>query len=219
MIARRTTLSLALALVLGSSVASASLSPKPLPAEMPFISHIQQTLTAKYPKASDAEAAGYFRYTNEDDTGAISYVNLRWTSNDWDHPSQLWYDVNGNLLGADFSVPYTAAPPKLWGLDPSRWQHFDEHVHYVYRDAHGAVVYGHAVRATAFTAAGGSLADPQPETLVKMGRVSSASQVVHVFDFPNIWDLVVWVKPNPNGAFADKNPLVHPSASAEHSMD
>jgi hypothetical protein len=27
---------------------------------------------------------------------------------------------------------------------------------------------------------------------------------------PSIWDLIVWVNPNPNGAFADKNPLVKP---------
>jgi hypothetical protein len=27
---------------------------------------------------------------------------------------------------------------------------------------------------------------------------------------PSIWDLIVWVKPNPSGAFAEKNPLVKP---------
>jgi hypothetical protein len=31
-----------------------------------------------------------------------------------------------------------------------------------------------------------------------------------VFTFPDIWDLSVWVLPNPKGAFADKNPDVIP---------
>lgn len=55
---------------------------------------------ARFPHASDAEKAGYVRYTNEDNTGSISYANFSWTS-DPTHPSQLWYDKSGNLLGAD----------------------------------------------------------------------------------------------------------------------
>jgi len=48
-----------------------------------------------------------------------------------------------------------------------------------------------------------------------MGKASSVAAVTRVFLFPSIWDLIVWVKPNPDGAFADKNPLVIPSANAE----
>jgi hypothetical protein len=47
-----------------------------------------------------------------------------------------------------------------------------------------------------------------------MGKVSDASQVSKVFTFPAQWDVEVWVTPNPLGAFAEKNPLVHPSADA-----
>jgi hypothetical protein len=47
-----------------------------------------------------------------------------------------------------------------------------------------------------------------------MGIAKSVAQVKRVFLFPSIWDLIVWIKPNPNGAFADKNPLVTPSANA-----
>jgi hypothetical protein len=211
-----------LAFALLASVALAvtpKLSPKPLPSEVAFVTHIQQTLMAKYPKASDAIAAGYFRYSNEDNTGSISYANLHWTSTDWNHPSQLWYDVHGNLLGADFSEPYVAGkPPSLWGVKPARWIHIPAHVHWVLVGAHGTSGFEHAVEASAFTKAGGSLADPQAATLVKMGKVKSASQVAHIFTFANIWDLIVWVKPNPNGAFAEKNPLVHPSSGAGMSM-
>ncbi len=195
----------------------APLSPKPQASEVAFVTHIQQTLTATYSTPADAERAGYFRYSNEDNTGAISYANLHWTSNDWNHPSQLWYDVHGNLLGADFSRPYVAGkPPTLWGVLPGRWIHIPEHVHYVLVGAHGVAGFEHGVEASAFTAAGGNLAKPLAATLVKMGKVTSASQIAKIFTFPNIWDLIVWVKQNPNGAFAEKNPLVHPSVGAAH---
>lgn len=195
-----------------------SLPPQPQASEVAFVTHVQHTLMARYPTAADAERAGYFRYSNEDSTGSISYVNLHWTSQDWDHPSQLWYDVHGNLLGADFSEPWVAGhPPSLWGVNPGRWQYFEEHVHYVLVGATGSTGFEHGIRASAFTAAGGSLSNPQASTLVAMGRVTSASQVAHVFTFPAIWDLEVWVKTNPNGAFAYMNPLVHPSAAAAHS--
>lgn len=195
-----------------------SLSPMPVPSEMAFVTHIQHTLMARYPTAADAIRAGYFRFSNEDRTGSISYANLHWTSQDWDHPSQLWYDVHGNLLGADFSEPYAAGhPPSLWGVLPGRWQYFEEHVHWVLVGATGSTGFEHGASAAAFTAAGGNLDNPQASTLVRMGRVSSTSQVAHIFTFPAIWDLEVWVKTNPNGAFAEMNPLVHPSAGAEHS--
>jgi hypothetical protein len=201
-----------------SMMKRAALPGKPQAAEVAFVTHIQQTLMKKYPTAQDAVNAGYFRYSDEDSTGAISYANLHWTSADWDHPSQLWYDVHGNLLGADFSEPYVAGkPPHLWGVNPKRWVPFEEHVHYVLVGAHGVTGYEHFIRASAFVKAGGSLADPQAATLVKMHKVKSASQVAHVFTFPAIWDLMVWVKPNPDGAFAEKNPLVHPTVSG-HSM-
>ncbi len=48
-----------------------------------------------------------------------------------------------------------------------------------------------------------------------MGIAKNVASVKRVFLFPSLWDLIVWVKPNPNGAFADKNPLVIPSANAD----
>ena len=56
--------------------------------------------------------------------------------------------------------------------------------------------------------------NPQAKTLVKMGIAKNVGSVKRVFLLPSLWDLIVWVKPNPNGAFADKNPLVTPSANA-----
>ncbi len=200
------------------ALAAAKLPDKPVGSEVAFVSGIQKDLMARFPTAAQAEQAGYFRYTNEDNTGAISYANLQWNSADPQHPSQLWYDVHGNLLGADFSELKTEHPsaPQLWGVNPGRWLDFPRpHVHYILKEADGTMRYGLAVSGRAFTGAGGNLNDPSPQTIVKLGKVPKGATVARVFTFPALWDLIVWVKPNPNGAFADKNPLVHPSANAE----
>lgn len=201
--------------------AKPKLSGKPLPSEVAFVQSVTKDLNSRYPTPADAEKAGYFRYTNEDDTGAVSYANLQWNSaSDPAHPqpSQLWYDVKGRLLGADYSVPLTAqnsaAPPNLWGLNPDRWFKFSRpHVHYVLK-ATGDAAYGHAVRGSDFTKNGGDLNDPTAAPLVKMHKVKSAGEVAKVFTFPAQWDVELWVTPNPLGAFAEKNPLVKPSKKA-----
>jgi len=182
-------------------------------AEKSFVASIQADLMARFPSAAAAEKAGYVRYTGEDDTGAISYADRQWQSVDIRHPSQLWYDKNGNLLGADYSVLAggSANRPVLWGINPGRWVEFDGHIHWVAKNpATGALTYDQWAWDKKFVAAGGSLEDPSAQTLVAMKRVSNASQIVTIFHFPAIWDLIVWVKPNPNGAFAEKNPLVKP---------
>jgi hypothetical protein len=182
--------------------------------EKAFVASIQADLMKRFPTAADAEKAGYVRYSNEDDSGAISYANFHWVSKDIRHPSQLWYDKSGNLLGADYSVLYTkgSARPQLWGINPGRWVEFDSHIHYVTRDPKtGKLKYEQWVYPIGkWTAAGGSITDPSAQTLVTMHRVASASDVATIFYWPSIWDLIVWVKPNPNGAFAEKNPLVKP---------
>lgn len=193
----------------------ATLSPVPHGTETAFVTSIQKDLNARFPTPQDAEKAGYFRFGNEDEDGAISYANLHWQSGNPKEPSQLWYDVNGNLLGADFSVLQSSSPepPAMWGVNPMRWVSFREHVHYILTGPNGTDVYG-ATSAKKFAAAGGNVDDPQAATVVKMGKAKSVADVKRVFLFPSIWDLIVWVKTNPNGAFAEKNPLVVPSANA-----
>ena len=180
--------------------------------EQQCVQSIQADLGKRFPHAGDAEKAGFVRYTNADDSGAISYANRQWTSQDIQHPSQLWYDKNGDLLGADFSVPDTDGKrPNLFGVNPGRWSEFDEHVHWVAKDpTTGDLTFDHWVMAPKFVAAGGDTKNPSVDTLVKLGKVKTASSVTTIFDFPTVWDLIVWTKPNPNGAFADKNPLVKP---------
>ena len=217
MITRFATLLLGLVLTLSAATqADPTPAPKPQGTEVAFVTDMQKDLMARYPTAQDAIKAGYFRYTNEDNTGAISYANLQWQSSDPQHPSQLWYDVNGKLLGADFSVLKSSSPnkPSLWGVDPQRWDSFRAHVHYILTDSSGKETYG-ATSVAKFVGAGGDADNPTVAPLVKMGIVKDAGSVKRVFLFPALWDLIVWVTPNPNGAFAEKNPLVKPSKNAE----
>jgi hypothetical protein len=214
----RTTLLLALALA--ASLTTRALADQratyhgPLStSEKAFVNALSSDLMARFPTAADAEKAGYIRYTAEDDTGAISYANLHWQSADIRHPSQLWYDKNGLLLGADYSVLLSTSPsrPRLWGVNPGRWVEFDGHQHWVTKDpATAKITYDQWEPDKDFSAAGGDPEHPTAAMLVAMKKVAAADQVVTIFHFPSLWDLIVWVKPNPNGAFAWKNPLVKP---------
>jgi len=203
-----------LAFCFGPALADQSpkVSGMPTPSEAAFVTSIQADLGKRFPTAADAVKAGYVRYTNPDDTGAISYANMVWVSTDAKHPSQLWYDKNGKLLGADFSVSSVGTPrPHLFGVQPGRWYEFDDHIHYVAKDAKtGKLIYDKYVLIPKFVGAGGDPKHPQAATLVKMHLVPATSDVATIFDFPSVWDLIVWVTPNPLGAFAEKNPLVKP---------
>jgi hypothetical protein len=196
--------------------APTTLSSYPHGAEATFVRSIQRDLAVRFATAKAATRAGYFRYTNEDDTGAISYANLKWQSGDPRHPSQLWYDVHGNLLGADFSVLQSNSPkpPELWRVNGQRWVSFRAHIHYILGARNGTQTYG-STSIKKFVAAGGSLRAPKGQTLVQMGLATNVAGVKRVFVFPAIWDLIVWITPNPNGAFADQNPDVTPSRGAE----
>jgi hypothetical protein len=172
------------------------------PAEQQFVQSVQRDLMARFPHVTDAEKAGYVRYTSPDDTGAISYANSQWNS-DPTHPSQLWYDASGNLMGADFAVPRANNEPRpqLWGINPGRWYEFNGHVHYVVKMPDGKMLYDQWTWNNNFTAAGGDVSKPSAATLVKLGKVPSADYVTTIFEFPTQWDLIVWLKPHTEGAF------------------
>ncbi|MGC1379650.1 MAG: hypothetical protein WA814_01360 [Candidatus Baltobacteraceae bacterium] len=173
------------------------------PSEAQFVASVQRDLMARFPHVADAEKAGYVRYTSPDETGAISYANQQWSS-DPTHPSQLWYDADGNLMGADFSVlrPHDEARPQLWGINPGRWYEFNGHVHYVIKEPDsGKMVYDQWIWNNDFVQAGGSLTKPSADTVVKIGKVPSANYVTTIFEFPTIWDLIVWLKPHAAGVF------------------
>jgi len=214
---------LAGACLLGPIVARAdSMAPTPaatpalplLASENAFADSVTRDLQARFSTTAAAAAAGYFRYTNEDNTGAISWVNTSYWSSDPKHPGQLWYDVNGRLIGADFTLPKTGAAPTLWGVSSVRWLTQEQHVHFGVKQADGSIAFGAFGPKTA-ARIGANLAAPTAADVVKLGKAQTASQVAFVFPFPAIWDLQVWLVPNPLGPFAEHNPNVKPSKSAE----
>jgi hypothetical protein len=200
------------------------MSPMPTAAEAPFIARIQREIPARFATVAAATKAGFFQYTGEDKTGAISYVNLKvWNSIDLDMPNQLWYDVNGRLLGVDYTVLMAqspAVPATLFGyaIDPSRWTRRSAHMHWGFTAADGTLKLG-AMPVARFTDAGGDPSENVPDipankaALVKTGLpgLTSPDQVKFVFLHPAMWDLIAWVLPNPDGAWADANPNVTPS--------
>jgi hypothetical protein len=203
-------------------------APSPSASETVFIKKIMADLPKRYPNPQAATKAGYVRYSNEDETGAISYANTNaWNTKDPDVPAQLWYDVKGRLIGADYSVrrdpDATPAPkanrPSLFGIDPQRVISIGAHVHYVTCDkASGKCVYGKAIGAKKYAAVG-DVEHPTADGLVKAGAVKDAASVSAVFLYPAIYDVSVWVVPNPLGQFAEKNPAVTPSARAGKGED
>jgi len=210
---------------------TASPAPTAAPAESAtekqFVSSVTADLQSRFATTDQAKAAGYFQYTVEDQTGAISWVNTQHWQSDQTHPSQLWYDVTGRLIGADFSVLQSGSPsrPNLWGISSSRWLDFSPaHVHFAIKTASG-LKYGGAGDKT-MAKVGGSVNNPTAADVVKISKLkrwqklgipapASAADVAFVFQFPAIWDLQVWLVPNPLGAFAEHNPNVVPSAAAK----
>jgi hypothetical protein len=211
---------------MSTPAAAPTAAPAPSAAESAFLAKIMRDLPQRYPTTQSAVRAGYVRFTNEDSTGAISYVNVKaWNTTDPDVPAQLWYDVKGRLIGADFSVrrdPNASpapGPPSLFGIDPKRFYTVGAHIHYVLCDkTSGKCVYGKAIGAKKYATVG-DVEHPTAEGLVKAGAVTDAAAVSTVFLYPAIYDVSVWVVPNPLGQFADKNPNVTPSAAAGHGED
>ncbi|HEY1654666.1 MAG TPA: hypothetical protein VGF86_06110 [Candidatus Tumulicola sp.] len=199
------------ALVFGLALASAAVARAdegptftgPLtPAETQFVDSVRQDLMARFPHVGDAEKAGYVRYTSVDNTGAISYANQQWNA-DPTHPSQLWYDQQGNLMGADFSFPrpHGEPRPQRWGVNPGRWYEFNGHVHYVAQMPDGKTYYDQWIWNDDFTRAGGNLSKPSADTVAKLGKVDDPKYITTIFEFPTQWDLIVWLKPHAAGAF------------------
>ncbi len=198
-------------------------APAPNAAESAFLAKIMTDLPKRFPTTQAAQAARYVRFSNEDNTGAISYVNtMYWDTTDPDHPAQLWYDVNGRLIGCDVSVPQaesSTGPPNRFGIAPERWQKIGAHVHYVLRTPTG-MAYGKAIAAKRYAEANnGSFANPTAAGLVAAHAVTDPNAVSFVFLYPAIYDVSVWVVPNPLGQFADVNPNVKPSPTAGKGED
>lgn len=224
----------ALCAIFTTTAATPTASPAPTAAppasaaEQQFVSSATSDLQGRFGTTAQAAAAGYFQYTDEDQTGAISWVNTKNWQSDQTHPSQLWYDAKGHLIGADFSIlqSNSKARPTVWGVEPSRWLDFSPgHVHFAIKTASGLQFGGAGSKTMGMV--GGSVAHPTATDVVKISKTArwkvlgiakpkSVSDVAFVFEFPSVWDLQVWLVPNPLGAFAEHNPNVVPSANAKN---
>ena len=212
--------------------AAPTAKPSPTPAppasatESKFIDAVTKDLQNRFATTTLAAAGGYFQYTDEDETGAISWVNTSYWKSDPQHPSQLWYDVHGRLIGADWSVLQADSPskPTVWGVDASRWISFRAHVHFGVKSVTGVQFGGAGAKSMALVK--GSVANPTAQDVVNLGKTDrwkilripaprNAADVAFVFPFPAVWDLQVWLVPNPLGAFTEVNPNVKPSANAK----
>jgi hypothetical protein len=197
--------------------ARAQTAPAPLtPAEHAVYVRAASVLHRLYPTPAAAIKAGWFRYNNEDDSGAISYMNPKYFETpDVAHPQQLWYDVHGRLLGGDFSQKVALHPkgPTLFGMSAARFGQVPLHIHYGLKHADGTIEYGLFVPAPDFVAAHLDPLHPTAANLVTLGKVKRATDVVFVFANLNNWDATMWLIPNPAGQFEDKNPNVKPSAN------
>lgn len=187
-----------------------SMSGQPNASEAAFVEGISKDLHARFATTAQAAKAGYVQFTEEDETGAISWGNGKWTSTDARHPSELWYDTSGRLIGADYTIRQTdsATAPTLWGVDPKRWHKGGAHVHYGVKQPDGSIKLGGIGRG--LTKVGGSITAPTKQMLVNAGVAKSTADIAFILTFPAIWDLQVWTIPNANGAFAEENPAVKP---------
>jgi len=213
-------LALAAAAPMASTAADTKAPPDtPTAAEQPFVARATAELQKLYGTTDLAKAAGYFRYTNEDKTGAISWVNTSYWTSDETHPSQLWYDAKGDLIGVDYAQPWTDAkhPPSIWGIIPGRWFEFEGHVHFGVTQKDGSIKYG-GFESDAFKKLGGDPDNPTAADVVKAKKADSVADVAYVFPFRHVWDLEFWLVPNPNGAFAEKNPNVQPTKTTGSGM-
>jgi hypothetical protein len=205
-----------------TGTAWAAATPKPSPPlsadEQKFVTRVTADLRKRFASRFAASAAGYVRFNEEDETGAISWVNVNNWKSDPEHPSQLWYDARGHLIGVDISVLRSEYPtaPSLWGVSPSRWIKFGQHTHFVIKTASGTTYGGASV--ASIRKAGGDPNNPTADDIVKLDKAKSVGDVAFVFNFPAIWSLEFWLVPNPNGAFAESNPNVIPTKSAKSSM-
>jgi len=216
--------------------AAPSPTPSPVPTAAPaetasetqFVSSATSDLQSRFATTTAAAAAGYFQYTDEDQTGAISWVNTSNWASDPQHPSQLWYDVKGHLIGADFTVLQSTSKdrPSVWGVTPSRFLDFSPaHVHFGVKTASGIQFGGVGQKTMGMVK--GSVDNPTAADILAVSKLprwkvlgiaapQSASDIAFVFSFPAVWDLQVWLVPNPLGAFAEHNPNVTPSPNAKN---
>lgn len=179
--------------------------PMPSAAESKYIAGVSKSLDAAYPTASAATANGYTQLTKLESDGTMIFATMKYDGIDATHPNFLWYDRGGKLVGLDYEYPKSAypKPPTTFPVAASRWVTIPQHVHFAYRIGDGPIVRRGA-RAQANLTGGSITADE----LRADGLLPKGATLLWADFHPTCWDLGFWTVPNPNGAFADLDPLV-----------
>jgi hypothetical protein len=184
-------------------------APTPDPAEAAFIADVTKTLQAKYPTSTQATAGGYYQMTRLEDDGTSIWFNDKWGASVSKYaPNFLWFDKNGKLVGLDYQYTVSTNPkPPSTGVYPVksiRWSTIDAHMHFAYKLPDGKIKRRGAMLLK------GETADPTAAQLTAAKLLPPKSTLLWAHYHPKAWDLGFWLVPNPNGAFADLNPLVKP---------
>jgi len=188
-------------------MASSTPAPAPNPTEAAFIASVTSTLQHRLGTTAQAQAAGYYQMTRMERDGTIIWFNDDWGKGvSKANPNFLWFDKAGKLVGLDYEyavAEYAQHPGTgTYPVMPSRWSTIDAHMHFAYKLRDGKVVRRGA------EALKGVTSDPTAAQLTAAKLLPAGATLLWAHYHPKAWDLGFWTVPNPNGAFADLNPLV-----------
>ena len=190
-------------------MASATPAPTPNPGEAAFIASVTSTLQQRLATTAQAQTAGYYQMTRMEKDGTIIWFNDDWGKGvSKDTPNFLWFDQAGKLVGLDYEYAVSDYPQHpaadAYPVMPSRWTTIDAHMHFAYKLPDGKIVRRGA------EALKGVTTDPTAAQLTAAKLLPAGATLLWAHYHPKAWDLGFWTVPNPNGAFADLNPLVKP---------
>jgi hypothetical protein len=190
-------------------MASSTPAPEPNAAEAAFVASVTSTLLQRYPTTVQAQAAGYYQMTKMEDDGTVIWFNDDWGKGvSKDAPNFLWFDKAGKLVGLDYQYVVALYPQhpgaNVYPVMASRWSTIDAHMHFAYKLLDGTIVRRGA------RALKGATGDPTAAQLTAAKLLPAGATLLWAHYHPKSWDLGFWLVPNPNGAFADLNPLVKP---------
>lgn len=188
--------------------ALAATSPPLTGTEKAFVAKTSAALDARYANEATAKSDGYSLLTGGiDPDNTYNLTNFDFTNVAPDHPNFLWYDRHGHIAGADWELPKSKYPtvPRLavYPVQSARWVAIPEHVHFAYT-MDGKTYYG-VTRATPALRQAHITAQ---QLRANKAKLPPKATLVWAMYHPAVWDLAMWIVPNPRGPFAELNPNV-----------
>lgn len=177
----------------------------PSPSEQKFVSNASALLIAEFPTRAAAERAGYMALADKlDSDNTYDLSDMEFRDIPLARPNFLWFDRHGKLVGTDYEFPKSLypKPPTVFPVDEARWTSIDEHVHLAYM-LDGKIVFAEHPAKDNLRKAVIAVSDLRAD-----GFLPDGATLRWAMYHPAAWDLAFWLVPNPNGAFADDDPLV-----------